>query len=98
MREKICSAINSKRLIRFDYDGGIRLVEPFCYGVHKSTHNEILRGYQVGGYSKSGESFGWKIFRAVEISSLVITDDHFSGVRKGYNPNDSAMGIIYCLV
>ena len=96
MREKISSAINSKQVIKFYYDGGTRLVEPFCFGVHKSTNNEILRGYQVGGYSKSGEPFGWKIFRISEISGLLITNEHFSGAREDYNPDDTMMKIIYC--
>lgn len=98
MRASICSAINGKQIIQFYYNGGSRLVEPFCLGVHKDTGNEVLRGYQVGGYSESGEPVGWKLFRVAEISSLVVIGKHFSGVRGGYNPNDSVMQTIYCHV
>ena len=97
MRTTICSAIGSKQVIQFYYDGGSRLVEPFCYGMSKAG-NELLRGYQISGYSKSGDTVGWKLFRASEISSLVVTDEHFTGIRDGYNPNDKAMTTIYCHV
>lgn len=98
MRTDICSAINAKKVIQFYYNGGTRLVEPFCYGVHRDTGNEVVRGYQVGGHSESGEPVGWKLFRVAEISNLVIIDEYFAGVRDYYNPNDSAMKTIYCHV
>lgn len=98
MKTEICSAINSKQVIEFYYNGGTRLVEPFCYGIHKNTNNEVLRGYQAGGYSESGESIGWKIFQTANISNLIITNEHFSGIREYYNPNDKAMTTIYCHV
>jgi predicted DNA-binding transcriptional regulator YafY len=93
----ICSAIESKKVIRFYYKGGFRRVEPFCYGV-STTGNEVLRAYQTGGYSESGNPIGWKLFRVSEISNLTLTDEHFDGVRPGYNPDDSAMTTIYCHV
>ena len=98
MRTEICSAINSKQVIEFYYDGGTRFVEPFCYGIHKTTKNEVLRGYQISGYSESGEPVGWKLFRVDDISSLTITNEHFSGIREYYNPNDKAITTIYCHV
>jgi len=97
MRRTICSAIDSKQVIKFYYHGGFRLVEPFCYGV-STAGNEVLRGYQISGYSESGDPVGWKLFRIPEISSLAATGQHFTGVRPGYNPNDSAMATIYCHV
>ena len=95
MNPMLCSAIHSKKVIRFYYNGGFRTVEPLCYGV-STAGNEVLRGYQTGGYSESGNPIGWKLFRVSEISLLIITDEHFDGIRPGYNPNDSAMAIIYC--
>ena len=98
MKTEICSAINSKQVLEFYYNGGIRLVEPFCYGIHKNTNNELLRGYQACGYSESGESNGWKLFLVDDISKLTITNNHFSGSREYYNPDDKAMTTIYCHV
>jgi len=87
----------SKQVIQFYYNGGSRLVEPCYYGMDKAG-NELLRGYQISGYSKSGDTVGWKLFRASRISNLVVTGKHFTGIRDGYNPNDKAMTVIYCFM
>ena len=89
MNPEICEAIKLKRIIRFNYSGGLRTVEPFCHGV-STAGNEVLRGYQTSGDSESGDPVGWKLFRVSEISNLTITNELFSGTRPGYNPNDSA--------
>lgn len=94
---QVCRAIQSQRVVRFSYDGGSRTVEPFCHGT-STAGNEVLRGYQTGGYSSSGEPVGWKLFEMAKLSSLTITDTQFSGRRPGYNPNDSAMQTIHCHV
>jgi hypothetical protein len=96
MKRNICSAINSRKVVSFYYRGGVRFVEPYCYGLHKSSGNEVLRGYQVGGFSEFGEPFGWKLYPVNEISKLVITDDNFKGDRKGYHPDDPMMKEIIC--
>lgn len=83
-----------KKIIEFYYNGGLRIVEPFCYGV-SSAGNEVLRAYQIGGYSESGNPIGWKLFKVCQMSNLHITDKHFTNIRTGYNPNDSAMITIY---
>ena len=95
MNSTVCTAIQGKKVMRFYYDGGYRLAEPHCHGVSKDG-NELLRAYQVGGHSESGQTEGWKLFRLDELSSLSITDQSFAGPRPDYNPNDKAMASIYC--
>lgn len=97
MNQTICSAIQSRQIIRFYYNGGLRTVEPHSHGLSRARH-ELLRGYQTGGYSESGEPVGWKLFRVSEISSLEVTGERFAGARPGYNPHDSAMETIFCRV
>lgn len=97
MNQTMCEAINSRQVIRFNYKGGLRTVEPFCHGM-STAGNEVLRGYQTGGYSESGEPVEWKLFRVSEMSNLEMTDEHFSGIRPGYNPHDSAMTTVHCHV
>jgi len=93
----ISSAIESRRMLSFNYDGGQRFVEPYCYGRnYKGT--ELLRAYQIRGFSRSGISRGWKLFYVNKISTLRIDHKTFNGIRPKYNPNDSAMEIIYCRV
>ncbi|MBD3213245.1 MAG: hypothetical protein GF311_11615 [Candidatus Lokiarchaeota archaeon] len=97
MYDTISSAITSRNLLRFSYDGGERVVEPFCYGRNRKG-TELLRAYQIRGFSKSGRPVGWKLFDVQKISSLQVVDKLFDGSRPQYNPNDSAMEIIYCRV
>lgn len=93
----ICSAIRSQQVVEFYYDGGARTVEPFCHGT-STAGNEVLRGYQTGGYSSSGNPVGWKLFTVSDISGLSVTNTQFPGNRPGYDPNDSAMRNVHCHV
>jgi len=97
MNAMICSAIRSRQVLRFSYDGGWRTVEPFCHGI-STAGNEVLRGYQTGGYSESGNPVGWKLFQVSKIASPTPTGQTFSGARPGYNPNDAAMTSVHCHV
>ena len=98
MRTPICSAINRKQVINFYYHGGFRLVEPFCLGEIMPGDNESLLCYQVNGHSEFGNPIGWKLFRFSEISNLEVTDEYFTGVRPGYDPDALEMTTIYCCV
>jgi len=91
----ICNSISEKQIIEFVYDGEIRIVEPFCYGVSTSG-NEVLSAYQVGGYSSSGNPDGWKLYRIDAISTISEHGMKFDGNRPNYNPNDNRMTNIYC--
>lgn len=97
MNSTICSAIRSRHVIRFFYDGGSRTAEPFCHGESRDG-NALLRAYQTAGYSQSGQPVGWKLFRLDGVSSLAVTDETFSGARPDYNPEDPAMVTIYCRI
>jgi len=98
MIRTLCSAIDSKQIVRFYYRGEFRLVEPFCLGMTSLDKNIVLKCYQVDGYTKFGQPIGWKLFRFSEISNLAVTDKHFTGDRPGYDPNDIDMEPIYCQI
>jgi hypothetical protein len=95
MNSIICSAIQQHKVLHFYYNGGFRDVEPFCYGLGTSS-NELLRGYQISGYSESQGLPPWRLFKVDEISSLSITERTFSNRRPDYNPDDPVMQQIYC--
>jgi hypothetical protein len=95
MNSTLCSAIRSRRVIRFYYDGGFRTAEPFCHGADTEGH-DLLRAYQTGGYSESASAAGWRLFRVDRMNSISITDAGFTGNRPDYNPDDPAMIIMYC--
>ncbi|MES2765368.1 MAG: WYL domain-containing protein [Bacteroidota bacterium] len=94
MNEKIIEAINERRIIGFYYDGGYRTVEPYVYGVSGTGH-EVLRAYQLGGHSDSGEHEGWKLFKTSRIKNLVETGEFFTDVRSDFNKEDPAVKEIF---
>lgn len=93
MNSEIKDAIRNQKLIEFYYDGGIRTVEPHCYGI-TTAGNEGLRAYQVDGYSSSGR-MGWKMYDLGKASSINILDETFDSSRPGYNRGDKGMSRIY---
>jgi hypothetical protein len=98
MNPLLCSAIRNRRVITLYYDGGRRTVEPYCHGVSEAGH-DLLRGYQIAGYSKSGVSAGWKMFRLDELSGLAMTDEVFANTRPEYDPSrEEKMATIYCRI
>lgn len=90
MNSVINNAIEERHKLKILYNGGYRLIEPFCYGLGRS-HQELLRAFQTSGYSDSGEPFGWKLLRVDRIGQVEKTNEVFEGHRPDYNPNDSAM-------
>lgn len=97
MNSTICAAIARRAVVRFNYDGGARTVEPHAHGT-STAGNEVLRGFQTGGHSESGEPVGWKLFTVPEMSGLRETGETFSSNRPAYNPNDSHMSPVHCHV
>lgn len=95
MRQEICTAIRKRRRIQFSYGGGARVVEPYAYGACE-TH-ELLRAYQVSGFSPSRER-GWKLFRVEEIADLRLLDETFARPQDGYMRNDPCLEVTYCEV
>jgi len=93
--EAIAEAIAKRRIIEFWYEPGLRNIEPHCLG--KSANGDfLLRAYQTGGASSSGEHEHWKLFRIDRCSSVKIMDESFNGPRPEYKRGDRAMkrGII----
>ena len=97
MNNVICDAIQRRAVIQFYYDGGTREVEPHCHGT-STAGNEPLRGYQTAGYSKSGNSVGWKLFDVSQMRNIERTGEIFAHNQPQYNPNDRGMKVVHCHV
>lgn len=95
MNTRLCDAIRDCQIIEFQYSGGYRLAEPHCYGVSHENY-ELLRVYQIGGHSQSGQPVGWKLLRLDQLSHLSLTNTTFTVPRPDYNPEDKAMASIHC--
>lgn len=88
MEDKILNAIENKNLVEFEYDGEIRIVEIYCYGL-TTKGNEAVRAFQVGGYSSSG-TFGWKLYDLSKAENIIIRQEIFK-IRNEYKKGDKSM-------
>jgi predicted DNA-binding transcriptional regulator YafY len=95
MNALICRAIRERRLLRFSYEGGDREIEPYCHGFSREAQ-ELLRGYQIAGASRSGESTGWKTFRVDRMSAVAVCFTTFPPDRTGYGQSDNHMATLHC--
>jgi len=89
VNQTIVEAINSRRRLRFVYNGRERTVEPQCYGIG-ARGTELLRAYQLAGGSQPEP-----LFDVSKIGSLALLDERFSAPGPHYKKNDSAMARIF---
>lgn len=94
MRNMIINAIKNRQLLAFTYNGHLRIVETYTFGVF-SNGNEILVTYQVDGTSDSGTVPDWRPFTFSKIQNLQILNNNISGARVGYKKRDSRFQAIY---
>jgi hypothetical protein len=57
-----------------------------------------LRGFQIGGHSRSHIPIEWKLFNITKAKEVVATKVSFEEIRPGYNPKDKAMVEIFCRI
>ena len=94
MNRQICSAIESRHHLVFDYDGLPREIEPHAHGT-SSRSKEVVRGYQTGGQSSSGP-LGWRLWDVAKMKSLRVSESTFTGARADYVQGDSGMHPVHC--
>lgn len=85
-KDVICEAIERKAVLSFYYGGGQRVVEPYLLGINE-LGRLILVGYQVGGYSESGEFPPWRSFELRSVRNLEAIDKSVRP-RKGVVSKD----------
>jgi len=88
MRNDICGAIASHRLLELVYNGQPRLIEPYSHGF-SSDGQEMLVGFQRAGGSDSGQVEGWKAMAVDRIERLVVVDISFIPSRGDYRAGRS---------
>ncbi len=74
--QQIYCAMGEKKMVRFLYDGGLRIVEPHCHG-WTVRGNEAIRAYQTEGYSSSG-TMGWKTFLLDKMEDFEVLEENFN--------------------
>lgn len=95
MMDIIKNAIKNREVLRFDYDGLQRVVEPHAVG--KTLGGDfVLRAFQVAGASTSGLP-NWKLFRLDRVEDTTVKVDPTIpslAPRQGYSQGDSQMAVI----
>ena len=76
-------------MLQLTYEWGYRTVEPYAYGLGKENQ-ELLRAFQTGGASESGDPVGWKLFKVDEIRRVTLLGETFRA-RQEYRRDDKAM-------
>ncbi len=97
MNTAVCEAIATRSLLQFHYAGGLRTVEPYRHG-YSSAGNEVLRAYQISGYSSSRNPTGWRLFDIGKMGQLRAAPETFSTNRPGYAARDPSMWSVHCQV
>jgi hypothetical protein len=90
MDRLICEAIIYKQIITFQYEFGVRIVEPFRLGI-STQQNKVLRAFQLKNSNKIYEKENWRLFDLSKITKIQLTSDYFSGLRQDYGYEDNAM-------
>ncbi|WP_298303756.1 hypothetical protein [Flavobacterium sp.] len=92
MNQTIIEAIETQNLIEFYYEGELRVVQPYCYGVSKAG-NDVLRAFQVDGYSSSNKMW-WRMYAESKMQQIKSNNQNFTP-RSDYKRGDKDMVKIY---
>jgi hypothetical protein len=92
-----CEAIERRALLEFQYQGHVRVVQPYCFGV-SMRDNDVVRAVQVRGTSASNQLGIGKLWNVAEIREPRLLEETFTPDDPNYNPNDTAMKRIYCRI
>ena len=85
-------AILEREVLVFEYDGGRRIVEPHGMGATRAGR-VVLRGFQIGGYSRSGRLPEWRLFYVDRITALQHTGVIFRP-RPDFRQDDPLMEVM----
>jgi hypothetical protein len=90
-------AIANKRLIRFTYDGAVRVAEPHDYGVRDGAAKLLAFQREKAG-SKAPDVRGWRWLETSKIQDCVVLEDSFRGTREAAQQHHQVWDILYARV
>jgi hypothetical protein len=91
----LSEAIKNRNFVAFHYDGHPRVVVPAAFGIHTTTGNEVLRGYQVEGTGNSRSVPFWDLFLTGKMTNVEILDGQFIEDPPYYSRNDKHIDPIH---
>lgn len=92
--EMFVRSIREKQVLRFTYNGHVRVVEPHAYGV-AATGETVLHAFQVEGGSVSKPPPGWRTFNVSLIESPVVTERRFLKARPDFVGAESGLQVVW---
>jgi hypothetical protein len=90
------AAIAGRRLLRFEYGGCQREVEPYTFGTDRLSQRSLC-AFQRRGGSQSGAESGWKTFHQRDMDNVWVTGETFHA-REDYRRNDPGFAVIVAQV
>jgi hypothetical protein len=92
----ICTAINSKQVLRVRYHEKVRLLEPYLLGEY-SDNRPFLLAWMAHCEDNAAKAPGWQHYLVSQIGSLEVLAQTFDGARADYNPaGDKRIRRIHC--
>ncbi|MEP6687758.1 MAG: WYL domain-containing protein [Gemmatimonadales bacterium] len=82
--ERLVLAVLEHRVVRIQYQGHDRIIEPQLIGIHEAGE-PMLVAYQTGGTSRHGRVPGWRTFITTSVEAVEPTDEHFAGPRGDFD-------------
>lgn len=96
MQNRICEAINGRRVLRIRYHDKVRLLEPHLLGEY-SNGQPFLLAWLVRCEDDEAKPPGWQHYLVSQIQSLEVLPQSFERPRPDYNPAaDNRISRIYC--
>lgn len=92
MRELVRESIQRQRVMKLNYGGFDRLVEPHALGTTAGGHAAML-AWQFEGGSRSGPPVGWRLFVLAEVRQATVTVRGFTP-RPTYRRDGSPLRTI----
>jgi len=90
-------AIANKRLLRFTYDGAVRVAEPHDYGVRYGEAKVLVYQREKAG-QKTDDVRGWRWLDTSKIHDCVVLEDTFAGSRQAANQQHHQWDVLYARV
>lgn len=90
-------AISNKRLLRFRYDGAVRVAEPHDYGVRDGEAKLLAYQREKAG-RKSEDARGWRLFDTAKLDNCVVLKDVFAGSREAADQHHHHWDALYARV
>lgn len=94
MNQVLIDAINDGQVLCFYHEHLLREVEPYAYGLNPKGE-EVLRGFQTGGQSKSGRVPCWRTFEVGKIQNIYLAGREFPGNRPDYRVEDNDLTKVF---